>query len=371
MKILIADDDPISNQLLTLHLTNWGYEVTCATNGREACNLLELKDAPKLVILDWMMPEMSGLEVCQYIRKLQDNPYFYILLLTRKTQKEDMILGLEVGADDYITKPFDWMELEARLKTGVRIINLHQALSHSLAQLQETEQHRQHFITALTHDLRTPLAAEKMALGVLQKEQTGMSLKSQEIFDSLIKNNQDLLQLVNQLIETYQYEEGKIHVNPEPMDLYPLVEECFTALYPLAESKNIQLTNHIPPGSFTVQGDTVQLIRVFKNLVSNAITNIPSHKHVNIYAANKGAFIEVSIQDNGPGIHPNLLPYIFERYYTGNKKLGGIGAGLGLSICKTIINLHDGELNVVSTLNQGTNFYFTLPASFCKAPTSL
>ncbi len=124
MKVLIADDDDVLRHILEASLTKWGYEVVTAKNGIEAWRILQTSDAPQLVILDWIMPGMDGVAVCREVRKLEDVPYIYVLLLTSKHRKEDVIAGLEAGADDYISKPFDPQELKVRLRAGRRILDL-------------------------------------------------------------------------------------------------------------------------------------------------------------------------------------------------------------------------------------------------------
>jgi diguanylate cyclase (GGDEF)-like protein len=124
VKILIADDSIVSRHLLEATLRKWGYEVMVACDGAEALELLQRDDAPALIILDWMMPGMTGVEVCRRIRQRDSEPYTYILLLTSKSQKEDLIEGMEAGADDYITKPFDQNELQVRLRAGIRLVDL-------------------------------------------------------------------------------------------------------------------------------------------------------------------------------------------------------------------------------------------------------
>jgi two-component system cell cycle response regulator len=128
VKILIADDSIVSRHLLEATLRKWGYDVTVACDGAEALDLLQREDAPALIILDWMMPGMTGLEVCRRIRQRGSEPYTYILLLTSKSQKEDLIEGMEAGADDYITKPFDQSELQVRLRAGTRLVDLQSQL---------------------------------------------------------------------------------------------------------------------------------------------------------------------------------------------------------------------------------------------------
>ena len=124
MKILIAEDDPVSRRLLQALLQKWGYEVTVASDGEEAWELLQQEGAPRLAIIDWMMPKMDGAEVCRKVRATEGGAYVYLLLLTAKTQKEDIVRGIGAGADDYVTKPFDANELNARLRAARRILDL-------------------------------------------------------------------------------------------------------------------------------------------------------------------------------------------------------------------------------------------------------
>lgn len=137
MKILVADDSIVSRHLLDATLRRWGYEVVIACDGNEAWQLLQQNDAPNLAILDWMMPGMTGLEVCRLVRQQAHEPYTYILLLTSKSLKEDLIEGMEAGADDYITKPFDQHELKVRLRAGTRLVELQAELLSAREALRE------------------------------------------------------------------------------------------------------------------------------------------------------------------------------------------------------------------------------------------
>lgn len=134
--VLIAEDDPISRHILQSWLQRWNYRVIAVNNGLDAWNALQLPDAPQMVILDWMMPAMDGLEVCRKIRSMEQGPYKYLLLLTAKDDKQDIVAGLEAGADDYLTKPFNVDELRARVRAGKRILELQLALLNSQDALQ-------------------------------------------------------------------------------------------------------------------------------------------------------------------------------------------------------------------------------------------
>lgn len=160
MRILIAEDDPVSRRVLQAHLSKWGYEVVVTTNGSEAWSVLQESNPPSLAVLDWMMPSMDGPEVIRRLRERGDSSYVYVVLLTAKSQKEDIVAGLEAGADDYLVKPFDAHELRARIRTGKRIIDLQKQLVAVQAALREEA----------THDPLTKAWNRSGILDILQRE---------------------------------------------------------------------------------------------------------------------------------------------------------------------------------------------------------
>jgi len=141
MKILIAEDDPISRLVLTTNLTNWGHEVVPVVNGLEAWEILRQTDAPRIAILDWMMPEMEGPEVCRRLRLLNTDIAPYVILLTARQGVEEVVNGIAAGADDYLTKPYHRDELQVRLQVGARMIELQTKLADRVAQLQQALEH--------------------------------------------------------------------------------------------------------------------------------------------------------------------------------------------------------------------------------------
>ncbi|MGH7490481.1 MAG: response regulator transcription factor, partial [bacterium] len=133
---LIAEDDPIFRRVLQSWLQKWDYRVTVVEDGLDAWNALQAEDTPQMVILDWMMPTLDGVEVCRRIRRHDQGPYRYVLLLTAKDGKRDVVAGLDAGADDYLIKPFDIHELRARVRAGRRILGLQEALIQARKSLQ-------------------------------------------------------------------------------------------------------------------------------------------------------------------------------------------------------------------------------------------
>jgi two-component system, cell cycle response regulator len=160
VKILLAEDDLVSRRLLEAFLKRYEYEVVVVGDGTQASRLLQEEQGPRLAILDWMMPGMDGPQVCREVRGLQDRPYVYLILLTAKDRKEDIIAGLEAGADDYLTKPFDAHELKARLNAGRRILNLQDQLITA----------REALRVQATHDSLTGLLNRGAILEVLGRE---------------------------------------------------------------------------------------------------------------------------------------------------------------------------------------------------------
>jgi sigma-B regulation protein RsbU (phosphoserine phosphatase) len=137
MRVLIAEDDDVSRRVLQANLEKWGYEVTAASDGNQALIRLTGEQAPHLAILDWMMPGKDGLEICKELQKHDIDSILYIIMLTAKGRKEDIVRALDAGADDYIIKPFDKSELKARVSVGVRLVNLELALRNKISELEE------------------------------------------------------------------------------------------------------------------------------------------------------------------------------------------------------------------------------------------
>lgn len=135
--ILLADDEEPSRRFLSYYLVNWGYTVTSVADGLEAAAVLEGANAPAIALIDWIMPGMEGPELCQYIRQKVDRPFTYLVLLTAKTNKDEVAAGLDAGADDYVTKPCDLKELRSRLKVGERMVTLERTLARQVVSLQE------------------------------------------------------------------------------------------------------------------------------------------------------------------------------------------------------------------------------------------
>ncbi len=252
-------------------------------------------------------------------------------------------------------------ELEKRVHARTQELETaNRELVAAIEQLQENERIRETFVSALTHDLRTPLVAARRALELFQMQRDALPPKLAQLSERLIQNNDDLLEMVNKLLETYQYEAGRIRLILEAVDLSRLAGHCLDHLAPLAEGKRIRLINAIPADLPPVEGDAHQLRRVLTNLVGNAIEHIGEGCTITVQALDQGETVELGVCDNGPGIPADIQPYLFDRYFAQQTRKK-IGAGLGLSICKMIARMHGGAIRVESQVGQGACFYVTLP----------
>ncbi len=186
MKILIADDSIVSRHLLDATLRRWGYEVVVACDGNEAWQILQSENAPKIAILDWMMPGLTGPEVCRRVRATAKDKdiYTYILLLSSKSQREDLIEGMESGADDYLTKPFDQHELQVRLRPGVRILELQHELISAREELRD--QATKDFLTRIwNRSSILDILSRELQRGIRENRPVGVVLADLDKFKSV------------------------------------------------------------------------------------------------------------------------------------------------------------------------------------------
>ncbi len=259
-------------------------------------------------------------------------------------------------------------ELEKRVyQRTAELEKTNAELKEVIHRLQESERLRETFTSALTHDLRTPLVAQQRAYEILLGQKSALPPKLTGLVERLVSSNDDLLEMVNKLLEINQYEAGKVSLLPEDVNLADIAGECIAEVSLIAENREIGIINDIPADMPEISGDRNQLKRVFVNLIGNALDNIPVHSHIRLSGSVKDDEIELQVSDNGPGIAPEILPHLFDRYFVVQRTRKKIGSGLGLYICKMILNLHNGKIRVDSTVGQGTTFTLTLPLNQKKA----
>ena len=228
--------------------------------------------------------------------------------------------------------------------------------------LKEKEKLRNSFITSLTHDLRTPLIAQERCLTFISQKFKQMKLEEEyDLAKSLEKNNKHLLRMVNIILESYQFDSQNQQLSFSSINISKIVDDCLEKLKPLLIDKNLEVTNSIPQNLPEITADAIALRRVFINLISNAVENLSQNDKIKINAVLSDSNLNITVEDNGPGIAKDDMEHIFEQYYTGKSIDRKLGSGLGLYVCKKLIELHNGEINVKSEVGKYTKFNIQLP----------
>ncbi len=341
--ILAVDDIPDNLLLIQLSLEQEGHQVVVAHDGKTALKQIK-KAPPSLILLDVMMPGMDGYEVTRRIREDRNIPFIPILLVTAR-EESSLVEGLDAGADEFVRKPFQIDELQARVRSMLR--------------LKETIDQRENFVSCLTHDLRTPLVAANRMLDLIGQQAFGdINDEQQEAIANILSSNQNMLQMLNTLLETHQYELGQKTLSFIPVDLQQLIVEVVTELQPLAIEKGIELKQDIASQVPEIKGDRLELRRVFTNLIGNAI-KFTDKGTVKVSLGQNDSQVLVTVEDTGIGISPQDREAVFQRYHQGNHRRSG--KGLGLYLCRQIINAHQGQITVASEVGKGTTFSFWFP----------
>ncbi|MBD2510527.1 hybrid sensor histidine kinase/response regulator [Nostoc sp. ATCC 53789] len=351
-KILAVDD--VFDNLLVLEavLEDEGYEISLVEDSKIALAMVE-ESPPDIILLDVMMPEIDGYEFTRRIRQNPALPFIPILLLTAHYESS-VVEGLDAGADDFIRKPFDPDELHARVRSLLR-------LKHSIDERDQMANLRADFVSRFTHDLRIPLVASNRVLKLLLEGRfCEVSPQLQEIIDTMIGSNQDLLEMVNTLLEVYRHEAGCKTLKISPCNIEELVSEVTQELTPLAEEKGLVVNIERDETASTVMGDRLELRRVLTNIIGNAI-KFTDKGSVDIHCHLTPEDVTIDIQDTGPGISKQDQAILFERFRQGKHQRSGSGLGLYLSRC--IIEAHQGTIDVTSEQGQGSTFTIRLPVA--------
>ncbi|PNW42215.1 UNVERIFIED_CONTAM: hybrid sensor histidine kinase/response regulator [Euhalothece sp. KZN 001] len=356
--ILVVDDSPDNVLLVQSILEEDGYHIEIAEDGESAIAQVEA-NPPQLILLDVMMPGMDGFEVTERIRQQQALPFIPILLITAYDQPS-VVKGLDSGADDFIRKPVELEELLARVRSLLR-------LKHSVDERDEIARQRADFVSRLTHDLRTPLVAADRMLSLFQQGALGeLSPPMAEAVATMSRSNRNLLDMVNTLLEVYRFEAGRKVLNFVTVDLKAVIDEVVQELNPLAEEKGLDLKKQEEiEGNQTetkVEGDRLELRRVFTNLIGNAIkfTDEGSVKvSLKQVTETEPPTLLITVEDTGPGVSPEDQNRLFERFRKGKHR--NSGSGLGLHLSQRILESHNGSISLESEVGKGSRFTVKLP----------
>ena len=359
--VLMVDDTPANLELLSGMLKGKGYKVRATVSGKLALEGARY-DPPDLILLDINMPEMNGYEVCAKLKadeKLKDIP---VIFLSALSETMDKVKAFGAGGVDYITKPFQFEEVEARVETHLKLRRQKLQLQENINKLRQFEQLRDSLVHMIVHDLRSPLTSVRGFLQLVSEDaESKLSAKSVGYIAEDLKSVNHMIGIISDILDTSRIEEGKMKLKPAEFDLAGAVEEIISGLRSLAESRKIQFTHANTPAP--VVADREVVCRVVQNLLDNALKFTQDDGNILLDLAPAGDRLRLSVKDDGPGVAPEYRQKIFEKFSQVEIREGRqrYSSGLGLTFCKLAVEAHGGSIGVDSEDGKGSTFWFELP----------
>ncbi len=369
--ILVVDDNLKNLQLMGTLLKENNFKVSIANGGHKALQMAD-KLMPDLILLDVMMPEIDGYEVCRRLKQNASTESIPVIFLTAKVETEDIVKGFRVGGVDYVTKPANREELLARINTHLElkrsreiIKEQNEALTQSNEKLKELNNTKDKFFSIIAHDLKNPLGSFKGLAEVLYKEYDSFSYEeARDAIRMMYSASDRVYALLENLLEWARVQTGKIACHPERFNLRRIAEDSLIIVSAASAKKNIVLDDRVDP-ELQVYADPNIITAVVRNLISNAIKFTPNGGKIIVDANVRGGLCTVGILDTGVGMNEETLAGLFKiesnrsNPGTENEK----GTGLGLILSREFVALNKGEIWAESKPGEGSSFYFTIPCS--------
>jgi two-component system sensor histidine kinase/response regulator len=349
-------------------LRNEGYEVMGATSGADALEGVRVQ-VPDLILLDLMMPEMDGLEVCRRLKADPATSQVPVVFLTASNEMEHLVTGFQMGAVDYVTKPFNPPELLARVRT-------HLELKHARQRLREMNEEKNEFMGIAAHDLRNPLGAITGYAEIVLEEIASLPPAASEPWTRVAKEvnacagrihetSRRMAEMVQNLLDANRIERGEMQLRLAPTALAGAVAGVLEAQRPLAAAKQQILHWQDEAGPALVLADSTVLTQVIENLVSNAVKYSPLGKDIFVRLKRNAQGVRVEVQDEGPGLSAEDQKKLFGKFarLSARPTGGEHSTGLGLSIVKKMVEAMSGKVWCQSELGRGATFIVEFPAT--------
>lgn len=353
--ILIVDDEAVNIDVLNGMLQE-EYRTKVALGGEKAVQIAISEDPPDVILLDVMMPGMDGFEVCRRLKSDKDRRHIPIVLVTSLDSMMDLAKGLDSGADDFIHKPVDPIELGARVRSMLRI-------KRQYDELQELIRFRDDLSGMLVHDMRNPLASIRLNIDLLKRVVS--EKKATNYLKRIVTSASRLNSFIEDMLLMTKQERGQLTLSRESVDLVNLLRKMADDLGPLGKARNIGLHLEHPEESRAVLIDVNLIQRVIDNLISNAFKFSPDGSMVTFrisYPEEQERFeVRVEVLDEGLGIPDEYKESVFEKFEVAPLKEKGIlQTGLGLAFCKMVVDAHGGKIYVRDNQPQGSIFIIEL-----------
>ncbi len=360
--ILLVDDRPDNLKLLTGVLQAQGYAVRPVTSGRLALTTCRV-EKPDLILLDIKMPDMDGYEVCERLKEdaeLKDIP---VIFLTALMDTTDKMKAFELGGVDYITKPFQSGEVEARVRTHLTISDQRKKLQESYDKLRETEGLRDNLVHMIVHDIRNALSTVMGSfelLDLLLKEETGLE-KGHRYIRTARQSVDKVVEMANSLLDISRMEAGELKVNVKACKVNDVIADVIDRVGSSENNKIISF--EAPDDPVCAMCDSDMVSRIMLNLLHNALKFTSENGRIVAGIQEIDGMVRVFVRDNGPGIPSEFHSRIFEKF--GRVELHGkrqqSSTGLGLAFCKLAAEAQGGTIGLKSEIGKGSEFWFTVP----------
>lgn len=361
-KILIVDDVVSNVLLLKILLTNEKFQVCTANNGT-TCIEMAKKEHPDLILLDVMMPDISGFDTAVILKKDDETKEIPIIFLTALNTPADLVHGFQVGANDFLTKPFNKEELVMRVMQQISLVAAKRIIEKQNAELRATLSNRDKMYSVIAHDLRSPMASIRMVLNLVVQSSTpeivGPELYT--LLDQANRESEEVHDLLDNLLKWTKSQTGRLNVVIQDLDLNDIIPGVVDIFEMIAQTKHIKLELQRTDQPLVVKADNDMLKTVVRNFMSNAIKFSPEGSSIEIIMSTEGDFAKVSIRDHGVGIAADRLDSIFHKGETTYGTGGEEGSGLGLQLCQDFARKIGGDCTVESVEGQGSTFSILIP----------
>ena len=361
-KILIVDDVVSNVLLLKILLTNEKFQVCTASNGT-MCIEQAKKEKPDLILLDVMMPDMSGFDTAVVLKKDPETQDIPIIFLTALNSPSDLVKGFQVGANDFLTKPFNKEELLMRVMHQIQLVAAKRIIVRQNDELRRTINNRDKMYSVIAHDLRSPMASIRMvlnlAVNVVSPEAVGEEIFS--LLDKANRESEETHDLLDNLLKWTKSQTGRLNVVYQDIELDDVIPGVVDIFHMIAEMKKIKLQYLPSDEKLTVRGDNDMIKTIIRNFLSNAVKFTPEGKGIEVFYRREGDFARISVRDHGVGIAPDRVESIFHKGETTYGTGGEEGSGLGLQLCQDFARKNGGDAYVESVLGEGSTFSFTIP----------
>ncbi len=361
-EILVVDDIPDNLTIITNILHDKNKELYTARSGKQALKIASVRDID-LILLDISMPEMDGYEVCKRLKADEKTASIPVIFLTAKVQPEDVVKGFNVGAVDYITKPFNFSELMVRVHNHLDRKRSRDIINEQYSKLQELNSIKDKFFLLITSDLRAPFNELKELTNDLVFNFDKLELPELKNYAKDIQKSAGKgYSLLEKLVEWSRIQRNEVRYSPQTINVSEIIDQKIEEFKEDAKKKNIKLfyeTND----DFYILADRSMINFILSNLISNALKYSNSGGDIIISSKNDEDFVEITVYDTGIGIAKENISKIFETglFFSTKGTNGETGTGIGLIICKDFVERHKGKLWVESMEGIGSDFKFTIP----------